>query len=1497
MTKAISTKTLFLFFILISSSLYSQNECLPDGINFFSQSQIDAFPQNYPGCTVVQGDVIIRGSVQNTDALSVITEIQGTLDITTTPNLQSLEGLIGLEKIGGDLYIHNNAIDPPLNYLTGLNNLTEISGSLRIQAAKSIINLNGLENLSTVGNSFSLITNDNMLSLAGLNSINTIGGNLIITLQDITKNINNLHTLSYVGGNIEISENRELNDLSGLDNISYIGGNIELKSLNDLEVLTAFNNIDTLPGSFKLWLNSDLHTLNLFSSTKHIGGELNLRNGLFDNINSMNQLNSIGGNLILSSTSMTDLGGFSNLQSVGGNFELFNNTQLSSLVYFSNLTSINGYLSIRIMGSLTRLTGLQNIDLSSISNLTLQSCSNLDYCSFPNFCTYLENGGTSTISGNASDCNSVTNIENLCGVAQEDADMDGYSYLFDCDDNNPDINPGATEIPNNDTDEDCNGVTLVIDLDMDGYNSDEDCDDENEDIFPNALEIPNNGIDEDCDGMDLELDEGPAAWCYKATFADDNFSENCYGAVITSDSLMYVVNQFTGISIYDLDNNYQGGWDVDGAAISLTMDAAENLYVGVNGTGNVVVKYDKEGNLLETFSEWGEGNDLYVDEEFNLYVANQEDDAVHIFDAEGNKTDEWAYTLDNGPTLLTADEEGFFYVGSVENIRKYNSNGEVVNGWFLPLPANTPALTSNYGLEYNSVDNLLYLVRSFGPESRIYVYNTDGVFQYEIIVQLSWGHDINFTSDQKMLVAEWAGDQIKVYERSFFYLDFQPVSASCNGVSDGAMDIVVYSGCGNLDIELTPNLPIDQLPSGDYEMTITYPQGDITTHQFEITENISFSIDYQVEDATAGVANGSIMLTVSNGTPEYTYLWDDLNNSTTATIENLNPGDFTVTVTDANGCTAEETIMIGGMGAPEVDLDGDGYFSDVDCDDDNPDINPGISEIPNNEVDEDCDGTAQVIDLDMDGFNSSVDCDDNNEEVYPNAPEIPNNATDENCDGSDYTFTEEDFETCFNKILSTNQNQGGSNGSGVTSDYIHCIANPEEGLLKFDLDNNYLGGWPINGTAIGLTIDSEDHIYIGINGGDNLVEKYDIDGNLLQTFAAIGEGEDIFVDEQFNVYVANQTRGKINVFAPDGNEINSWEFDFGNGPTLITGDNNGIIYVGNNEEVHKFTPQGDLVNIIDFEDPTFGTNEDYDNKGMEYNPVDGALYLLRTSSRLHIFTPDGFFITSNQVVVGNPTALAFSPQQEILASSTSQIKLYVKRLFSIDYRIRPVSACGDLGGIDPFVTGGCGSTLGSITHVDNLPLDQLPAGAHTLSIVYNMFNTELVEITIPQNLPIEINSTVEAATIGLGNGSISLDITGGSNEYTYSWDDQNNSTTPDLNNLAAGDYTVVVTDTDACTATASITVDAVTSTQVIQSSNIKIFPNPVSDWLVMEYSGEQTPNFSMTLYNTAGQRVLNKIISEKRTMVDVSKYTSGLYFLEIRDLEKGAQFTWKLVVN
>lgn len=115
---------------------------------------------------------------------------------------------------------------------------------------------------------------------------------------------------------------------------------------------------------------------------------------------------------------------------------------------------------------------------------------------------------------------------------------------------------------------------------------------------------------------------------------------------------------------------------------------------------------------------------------------------------------------------------------------------------------------------------------------------------------------------------------------------------------------------------------------------------------------------------------------------------------------------------DCNGLidTSDPTAV--GCPAPCVDSDKDGYAvgggtcGPVDCNDTNASINPGRVDIPNNGIDENCDGVDSVnvntLDTDGDGFTPAAgDCNDKNAAIHPGAIDIPNNGIDENCDGGD----------------------------------------------------------------------------------------------------------------------------------------------------------------------------------------------------------------------------------------------------------------------------------------------------------------------------------------------------------------------------------------------------------------------------------------------------------------------------------------------------------------
>ena len=64
------------------------------------------------------------------------------------------------------------------------------------------------------------------------------------------------------------------------------------------------------------------------------------------------------------------------------------------------------------------------------------------------------------------------------------------------------------------------------------------------------------------------------------------------------------------------------------------------------------------------------------------------------------------------------------------------------------------------------------------------------------------------------------------------------------------------------------------------------------------------------------------------------------------------------------------------------DLDGDGFLSGVDCNDDDPSVNPSVVEICGNAIDENCDGVKRC-DQDRDGVFDDLDCDDLDPDRYP----------------------------------------------------------------------------------------------------------------------------------------------------------------------------------------------------------------------------------------------------------------------------------------------------------------------------------------------------------------------------------------------------------------------------------------------------------------------------------------------------------------------------------
>ena len=143
---------------------------------------------------------------------------------------------------------------------------------------------------------------------------------------------------------------------------------------------------------------------------------------------------------------------------------------------------------------------------------------------------------------------------------------------------------------------------------------------------------------------------------------------------------------------------------------------------------------------------------------------------------------------------------------------------------------------------------------------------------------------------------------------------------TCNGSTDGSVSLSVAGGTASYTyyyklsssnawislISLPTNVfNHDNLAAGSYDYKVVdgnecedIIQDIIVTEPDEVNASI-----LKNDDAGCyGGSNGSLTASATGGSGSYTYLWD--NGETTQTISNLVAGDYTVTITDSNGCVS-----------------------------------------------------------------------------------------------------------------------------------------------------------------------------------------------------------------------------------------------------------------------------------------------------------------------------------------------------------------------------------------------------------------------------------------------------------------------------------------------------------------------------------------------------------------------------------------------------------------
>ncbi|WP_276132676.1 LamG-like jellyroll fold domain-containing protein [Polluticoccus soli] len=608
-----------------------------------------------------------------------------------------------------------------------------------------------------------------------------------------------------------------------------------------------------------------------------------------------------------------------------------------------------------------------------------------------------------------------------------------------------------------------------------------------------------------------------------------------------------------------------------------------------------------------------------------------------------------------------------------------------------------------------------------------------------------------------------AADTFTINEPTPALISGSAYNITCFGANNGTINLVAGGTAPHTfawsNSAISQNLI--NLAPGTYSVTVTDALNCSKSGTYTITQPTLLTVNGMATDVTCnGVANGTINITAAGGTAPYTYSWN--NNATSEDLQSLAPGSYTVTVTDANGCTAtagftiSEPLLLGAT----IDV------TNVSC------YNAGNGH----------------IDLSVMGGTA------------PYNYTWSNNATTEdisNLAPGNYSVNITDANGCTATTAAMVTQPTSLSVSGTTAN-ANCFA-ANTGAIDVTVSGGtapYSYSWSNNTSTQDLS---------GITAGSYSVAVSDAKGCSANASFTISQPTAFVLTKNVtNVSCNGGANGAINITASGG--VGPYSYSWNNSAT--TEDISGIA-AGNYTVVVSYGSGCSYSETIAVIAPTtltaIATTTSTSCTG---NNTDGTASVITTGGT----TPYSYSWSNNATT---PAISGLTPgNYSVNVSDANGCTTAASATVTA-----PVAV--SLGGVASnascyqTATGSINLTVNSGTAPYNYQwsnnsttedVNSLSAGAYSVLVTDANNCTATAGFTIAQPISaVSVSGIVtDVTTNGGANGSINITAIGGTSPYTYQW--SNNTTAEDPANLSAGNYTVTVTDAKGCSTTASYTV-------------------------------------------------------------------------------------------